>query len=387
VVWLTNIPTPYRHHQLAALHLALDQLGVDLHVIFMAPHEPHRPWRYRPEDATYPHQVLTGPVVYIGDRPLHFNFGILRCVRSLKGTRSVLMTGGVSNPTAWLAMWARPRKWTTLILGIESNTSSERIRRGPAAWMKRHLIRIADGYYIPGEASRGYVLRHDPTADSKPWITLPNVIDEARFPVRSDAASVAHRTQRRAELGVGPEMVVLLVPARLEPFKGVLDLVSALELMPETRCIHVVFAGSGSLAGELRRRVANLPVTVLGHVADHEMPSWYAAADVMVLPSHRDSSPLAAVEALRSGLPLLLSDAVGNAVDAVVDGENGWVVPVGDVPALARRLAAIAAMPAGTLRAMGDRSEQIHRERFDTPEVAAKAAQEFSQLLRAEVPA
>jgi glycosyltransferase involved in cell wall biosynthesis len=251
--------------------------------------------------------------------------------------------------------------------------------------MKRHLIRSADGYYIPGEASRGYVLRHDPTADSKPWITLPNVIDEARFPVRSDALSVAHRTQRRAKLGVGPEVVVLLVPARLEPFKGVLDLVGALEAVPETRCIHVVFAGSGSLADELRRRVANLPVTVLGQVADDEMPSWYAAADVMVLPSHRDSSPLATVEGLRSGLPLLLSDAVGNAVDAVVEGENGWVVPVGDVPALARQLAAIAAMPAGTLRAMGDRSEQIHRERFDTPAVAAKAAQEFSQLLGAEV--
>ncbi|MEI8238631.1 MAG: glycosyltransferase family 4 protein [Actinomycetota bacterium] len=382
VVWLTNIPTPYRHHQFTALNTALDELGVDFRVLFMGPEETHRPWRYRREEATYPHEVLTGPLIYIRGRPIHFNPGVVRRVRSLRGTPSILMVGGVSNPTGWLAALSRSRKWTTCVLGVESNIRSEVLRRGPAAWLKHHLIGSADAFYIPGAASKGYVIRHDSKAGTKPWITLPNIIDEARFPLRTDEASAARRSERRAALAVGPDVRVILVPARLEPFKGVLDVAEALASISPTLPIHVVFVGSGSLEEELRRRIAGRPATLLGTVPDDEMPHWYAAADVMMLASHRDASPLATVEALRSGLPLVLTDAVGNADEVLIEGENGWVVPVSDVPALTRVLETIAATPIETLTAMGERSAEIHAERFDTTIAVARAALEFSRLLR-----
>ncbi|MFZ4718663.1 MAG: glycosyltransferase family 4 protein [Ilumatobacteraceae bacterium] len=387
VVWLTNIPTPYRHHQFATLHTAFTELGIDFRVLFMGEREPHRPWTYRAEDANYPHEVLPGRLTYVRGRPMHTNPAVIARLRGMRDTPHVLMIGGLSNPTAWMATFARSRRSSTLVLGIESNGQSEVLRHGPAAWWKRRLIRAADAFYIPGAASKDYVLGHDSRAAAKPWIVLPNIVDEAQFPPRADAASAAIRARRRAQLGVGPDVRVVLIPARLERFKGVLDVVQAVASLSRDSTVHVAFAGSGSLDGEIRPLLIDRPATLIGQVPDAEMHEWYAAADVMMLPSHRDASPLATVEALRSGLPLALSDAVGNACDALGDETpdevNGWLFPSGDVPAIAALLHTISVTPDATLTAMGQRSEQLHAARFASTAVARHAAHEFAALIPA----
>lgn len=75
-------------------------------------------------------------------------------------------------------------------------------------------------------------------------------------------------------------------------------------------------------------------------------------ADCLVLPSRNDSYAMVVTEALAAGVPVLVSEMVG-AKELVREGETGWVVQVGDVPALAERMLWCARHP-GEVRAMRD---------------------------------
>jgi glycosyltransferase involved in cell wall biosynthesis len=77
-----------------------------------------------------------------------------------------------------------------------------------------------------------------------------------------------------------------------------------------------------------------------------EIGSLYAAVDAYVVASRQEGGPKGVLEAMAAGVPVVTTN-VGQAPDLVVDGENGWIVPVDDVEALAGRLAAIAEHDAG----------------------------------------
>jgi glycosyltransferase involved in cell wall biosynthesis len=92
-------------------------------------------------------------------------------------------------------------------------------------------------------------------------------------------------------------------------------------------------------------------VVGLEPVTPVELRNFYAAADVLVLPSiptptFREPWGLVVNEAMNRGLPVIASDAVGAAAGGLVrDGHNGVVVPAGDAPALAAALRALAGDP------------------------------------------
>ena len=85
--------------------------------------------------------------------------------------------------------------------------------------------------------------------------------------------------------------------------------------------------------------------------ADPEMRRLYGRADLFVLPTLADCSPLAILEAMAAGLPVVASD-VGAIAEQVVDGETGLLVPPGDGRALARAIDSLVDDP-GRLRAYG----------------------------------
>jgi glycosyltransferase involved in cell wall biosynthesis len=87
-----------------------------------------------------------------------------------------------------------------------------------------------------------------------------------------------------------------------------------------------------------------------GGVRPQEMPEVYRQADVLVLPSLVEGSALVVLEAMASGMPVIVTPNVG--ADAVRDGVEGFVVPIRSAEQIADRLARFAADPA-LLRAMG----------------------------------
>jgi 2-deoxystreptamine N-acetyl-D-glucosaminyltransferase/2-deoxystreptamine glucosyltransferase len=100
-------------------------------------------------------------------------------------------------------------------------------------------------------------------------------------------------------------------------------------------------AGRGPEAERLRalaNGVAAGRVLFVGAVANHEMPEYFNAADVLVHPSLRaEGLPTVVVEAMASGVPVVATDAGGTA-SAVRHGQTGVLVPRADVAALAAAL-------------------------------------------------
>ena len=88
-------------------------------------------------------------------------------------------------------------------------------------------------------------------------------------------------------------------------------------------------------------------VLMVGTVEDQEMPSWYAAADVLAFPSVKEGFGLAVLEAMSAGTPVVTSD-LPVFREYLVDGTDALLVPVGDVEGLARSLSV--AMRPGRLR-------------------------------------
>ena len=123
--------------------------------------------------------------------------------------------------------------------------------------------------------------------------------------------------------------------------------------------LYVIYAGDGILRAHVEREAQELGidrrVRFLGFVNQQGLPAIYAASDVLVLPSEHEAFGLVVNEAFACGCPAIVSDACGCVGDLVRDGETGFVVPVGDVAALAGRLEVLVTQPERR-RAMGDRA-------------------------------
>ena len=97
--------------------------------------------------------------------------------------------------------------------------------------------------------------------------------------------------------------------------------------------------GDGGLRPELeaQARASGIEAAVTFAGWSTEAASWYAAADVVVLTSDSEGTPLTLIEAAAAGRPVV-STAVGGVSDIVEDGRTGSLVPVHDTTALAERM-------------------------------------------------
>ncbi len=155
----------------------------------------------------------------------------------------------------------------------------------------------------------------------------------------------AARSALRAELGAGPDDLVLLTMAALNRRKGLdvlLDALAACEaqgLRPKAW-----LCGTGGLRAELQAQIDRLGVdaTLLGWRED--VRELLHAADLCLLPSRREGVGVAALEAMAAGKPVIASK-VGGLGQAMEHGESGFFVPPDDIPALAAAIQRLADDP------------------------------------------
>ena len=110
------------------------------------------------------------------------------------------------------------------------------------------------------------------------------------------------------------------------------------------------------------------------------MPALYALMDVFVLPSHREGFPRSPMEASAMGVPCVVTDIRG-CRETVEQGENGLLVPLGDIQALANAIVQILT-DRQQARGMGQRGRRLAVERFDEVQVFAKVKAEYKRLLQ-----
>ncbi|MBM2827121.1 MAG: hypothetical protein HW403_1185 [Dehalococcoidia bacterium] len=153
----------------------------------------------------------------------------------------------------------------------------------------------------------------------------------------------------RESLGLHPNKTIVLYCGRLSPEKGVDYLIKAVKsLLPQRADVELHILGEGPDKARLLKLVEELDmkdvVVFHGWVSKEQMPYYYSAADVCVLPSFSEGLPRVMLEAMACGSVFLGTDITG-VVDHIKDGENGFRVRPGDADALAAKLRIILENP------------------------------------------
>jgi glycosyltransferase involved in cell wall biosynthesis len=217
-------------------------------------------------------------------------------------------------------------------------------------YARRHIAVSAEGRrLLPGRAG----------LDAARVVQISNGVDLDRFA----PAAPAERAQLRRRLLGDDGGVACCTVARLSRQKGLDVLIQAAARLrdagPEPLPRFFVI-GDGELRDELERLVADLGlegvVRLVGPTPPDEVPGWLAAGDVFVLPSHYEGMSLAVMEAMASGLPVVVTRVSGTA-ELVPDDDHGRVVAPGDAGALAAAVRELASDAALRLR-LGERAAE-----------------------------
>jgi glycosyltransferase involved in cell wall biosynthesis len=220
---------------------------------------------------------------------------------------------------------------------------------------------------------------------------LGNGIDLNRFdPERLDPRD---RDRRRAELGVGPDDVVVGVVGRLVAEKGYRDVFAAATMLrcrpPGAARVRFVVIGPDDptkadaiTAAEQDDATRHGDVVFLG--ARDDMERWYGAFDLYALASRREGWPRSAMEAAAMGLPIVATDIRG-CRQVVAHGDTGLLVPVRDAVALAEAVRTLAD-DAGLRARMAAAARQRARDFFDQRSVIDLTLATYQRLLAGRRP-
>lgn len=213
-------------------------------------------------------------------------------------------------------------------------------------------------------------LAHQVVAVARPVRdSLAAVVDPDRLSLVANGVDT-DRFRPAPESTPGPAPRILFV-GHLSEQKGVVDLLDASDQLLAAGIEHrLVLAGANRLSPDQTARLRADHVHWLGPVAPARMPATYQGADVFCLPSHWEAMPLAVLEAMASGLPVVAS-RVGQVPDMVDHGTTGLVTDPHRPDLLAADLAQLIRQPVQRLR-MGQAGRALARARFS--EDAMRAA-------------
>ena len=178
-------------------------------------------------------------------------------------------------------------------------------------------------------------------------IIPPGVDTHHFYPIPQDEAKEA--------IGIPVQDRMALFVGRIEPLKGLDTLVRAMSIVKNTcksfRCPHylVIIGGDpeedpDEMSAEMARIQSlcqdlglNEMILFLGKRGQATLPYYYAAAEVVVMPSHYESFGIVALEAMACGTPVIAS-RVGGLAHLIQDGQTGYTIPMQDPNALAEKL-------------------------------------------------
>ena len=353
LVVLSEIIAPYR---IPVFNALARHEGIDLHVIFLAESDPElRDWLVYKDEIHFSYQVLPSWRQRFAGHNFLLNRGLKAALQ--RAAPDIILCGGYNYPASWLAMRWAGRNRTPFVLWVESTEQDFRSRNRMIEFLKTKFLRCCSAFVVPGKASFQYVKSFGAREDK--IFTAPNAVDTDLFVRRAFAVRQDAVRQRQA-LQLPPHFFLFV--GRLIREKGVFDLLEAYgKLTPELRAtIGLVLVGEGTAHADLNRRAMQIKpgrVQCTGFVHREQLASYYALAEVFVLPSHTDPWGLVVNEAMACGLPVISSDAAGCTQDLVEDNWNGRVVRRGDVAQLASAMEELGREPA--LRAqMGNHSQE-----------------------------
>lgn len=193
------------------------------------------------------------------------------------------------------------------------------------------------------------------------------------------------RAELRESLSIPPDAFVFGILARIEDYKGHLDLVHAAKLLKDRghTNFRMLVAGTGAFEDDVERAVTEMGVgdvvRMLGFRSD--VTQLLNILDVQLNASYgTEATSMALLEGMSLGLPSIASDYGGNPF-VVKDGENGLIFPAQDSAALAGCMERLMTQP-DAVSAMGRRAKEIFETQFTGQVFARNTEQIYFSILK-----
>ena len=264
--------------------------------------------------------------------------------RILRGRYDAIWVNGWGRCTDWIAMCVAFLTGVPILM--RGDTIPQAASGGWRARMRetvlRRLFRRVSAFLTSGRYNAEFYRAFGVPEDK--MFLMPHAVDNEFF-ISHRITGAEQLAAIRARFGIERDSVVTLFAGKFIPLKRTMDLLRAFEMIAHECAATLVYVGDGEMRAQLEAYVRDhgVPrVIFTGFRNQGELPELFSIGDMLVLPSDTDMWGLVVNEAMCYGIPVIASDRVGAAGDAVIDGETGYVFACGDVEALASRLRMLA---------------------------------------------
>ena len=292
--------------------------------------------------------------------------------------RQALRAGQYALVHTWLFAgnsYGRLAAWSLRFRPVVATERCADYWKGPLHfWLDRLLLRVTDRIVVN---SRGVweFYRDVVGVPEEKLVLIRNAVPDAPLPFVSRAGKLQ-------SLGIPPQSYVVGFVGRLWPQKRVRDLIWACDIVRNIKPnIRLLIVGDGPLRRDLERYAWDVGMgertLFLGERAD--IAELLQVMDVLVLPSAFEGMPNAVLEAMAAGVPVVAS-AIAGTREVVQDGHTGFLVPLGDRAALAKRINHLLEQPQ-LRRRMGEAGRAYVRQHFTVERMVSAHVRLYMELL------
>lgn len=317
VYFITNLIPPYRIFLFNKLNDLTKESELDFKVLVMSETENGRYWKLNKDELKFKYIIDKGFYKYLFNKfHLHINFKIIYLIIKERPDKIIL---GASWNDLNIIIISFLKKVHIINSKIsfwsEANYLSELSRK---SFFKTYLRKFVlntcdDSFIIPGKMAE-ITLFDFWNIKKKPIILLPNIVDNDFYHINDTSSRLENKYKR-----------VLIIARLVESKKGIINFLSSIDL---NNNIEIRIAGDGvdydKILNFIKINDATEKIKLLGNIGQKEILKEYKSANLFVLPSFQDPSPLTLVEASFMKLPLFVSENCGNKFETLIEGVNGF---------------------------------------------------------------
>ena len=323
VLYLTNIPSPYRVD-------FFNELGrlCKLTVIFERKSAKSRnsDWlkgRINDFTAVFLHGINIGDASALC-------VGVLKHLS--KDLYDEIIVGGFSTPTGMLAIEYLLRKKIPFYLNADGGFVNN--ERNAKFALKRHFIGSASKWLSTGEATDTYLTHYGASADKISRYKFTSLHDED---IVKEPFTDIEKKMAKEKLKIAESEVILSV-GRYIYSKGYDVLIRASKHLKGSVGVYIIGGTPTPEFLEIKEKLSLENVHFIEHLPKSRLREWYCAADLFVLPTRSDVWGLVINEAMAMGLPIITTQKCVAGLELIEDGENGFLVEVDNEEMLAKKI-------------------------------------------------
>lgn len=370
-ILIQNIITPYR----SRLFNVLTKNGLDFKVYYMSKTEADRNWKIENISMAHNYWLDKYGLYFYIKQIFHIHINPVLVLMTLFNNRAKNIILGASYIDLNILVLVLLKKlritskrfffWAEANYLTNGARSDSKIKYRFRRWV---FSCVDGGLIVPGKMSEITFQKWGIT--EKPFIYLPNTISDD---------SLVYNPKSRTHV----DKPIFFMPIRLiENVKGALNFFNAIGLDNIRKCEFLI-AGDGTDKALYEKYISDNSlesnIKLLGFCNEDRMQELYNMANVFILPSFSDPSPLSMVEALKMHLPILCSTHCGNHFEVVSEGENGYCFNPLDVQDIKDKFEKILCSRERWGQ-MGEISYCNYLKAFDTNNVADNFIEHFNRI-------